>query len=294
MKGRIISIANQKGGVGKTTSCINLAAAMAHWNKKRRILMIDLDPQGNGSTGFGIKKNDREKNIYDVLSGRIAIEDAITKTMIQNLDIITATIDLAAAEFELQKMQNWQYILKNYLARIIDKYAYILIDCPPSLGLLTINSLVASNSIIIPLQCEFFALEGLSHLFNTIEKIKAHLNSNLQIEGVLLTMYDKRNRLTRLIEADVRGNIGEIVYKTIIPRNVALSEASSHGQPILVYNEHSLGAKAYLDLAREIYEKHRVDIEEDESSEDMLRNIVSRKDNINASNPIDIFVAQNE
>ena len=289
MKAKIISIANQKGGVGKTTSCINLSAAMASLRKNHRILIIDSDPQGNASTGFGIKKNNRKKNIYDALTGRLPIEACISPTMIPNLDIITATIDLAAAEFELQKVQSWQYILKNYLTKVAEKYSYIFIDCPPSLGLLTINSLVASNAIVIPLQCEFFALEGLSHLFNTIEKIKMHLNSSLQIEGVLLTMYDKRNRLTRLIETDVRGNIGGVVYQTVIPRNVALPESSSHGQPILVYNESSLGSKAYLDLAREIYTKYN--IETDDEIAASMKNLL--KANAIASSSIDVFMDNN-
>ena len=294
MKGRIISIANQKGGVGKTTSCINLAAAMAHLSKKNNILMIDLDPQGNGSTGLGIKRSERENNIYDVLTGRIDITEAITPTMIPNLDIITATLDLAAAEFELQKTSNWQYILQNKLAKILDKYAYVLIDCPPSLGLLTINSLVASTAILIPLQCEFFALEGLSHLFNTIEKIKVHLNSKLQIEGVLLTMYDKRNNLSKLIESDVRENIGELVYKTIIPRNVTLPEASSHGKPAIIYNQSSLGSKAYIELGREVFRKHRTDIDDESHLEKSTITTNTRFNTSKTSNTIDIFVGQNE
>lgn len=256
---KIISMVNQKGGVGKTTSCINLPAAMATLNNKLRFLIIDLDPQGNASTGFGIKRSDRQYNIYDVLTNRIDIKSAIRKTELKNLDIIPATLDLAAAEFELQKSNGWQYILQNNLESILKDYDYIFIDCPPSLGLLTINSLVVSNSIIIPLQCEFFALEGLSHLFNTIEKIKVHLNPKLQIEGILLTMYDKRNNLSKLIESDVRENIGDLVYKTIITRNVTLPEASSHGKPIIIYNRDSIGAKAYLNLAIEIYKKYNLD-----------------------------------
>ena len=255
---KIISMVNQKGGVGKTTSCINLPAAMASLNGNLKFLIIDLDPQGNASTGFGIKRSDREYNIYDVLTGKIDIKNAIRKTVLPNLFIIPATLDLAAAEFELQKSNGWQYILQNNLESISKEYDYVFIDCPPSLGLLTINSLVASSSIIIPLQCEFFALEGLSHLFNTIEKIKVHLNPKLQIEGIILTMYDKRNNLSKLIESDVRENIGDLVYQTVITRNVALPEASSHGKPIIIYNKESIGSKAYLNLAIEIYKKYNL------------------------------------
>lgn len=250
-KARIISIVNQKGGVGKTTSCINLPAALSALNDNK-ILVIDLDPQGNASTGLGLKRADREYNIYDILCDKIEVKLAIKQTALPNLYIIPSTLDLAAAEFELQKLNNWHYILKNKLANIAHEYNYIFIDCPPSLGLLTINSLVASNSVIIPLQCEFFALEGLSHLLDTIQKVKMHLNPKLQIDGVLLTMYDKRNNLSKHIEKDVRENLGDIVYKTIITRNVTLPEATSYGKPALLYNVNCSGAKAYMNLANEI------------------------------------------
>jgi chromosome partitioning protein len=294
MVGRIISIANQKGGVGKTTSCINIAAAVASLLKEKKVLMIDLDPQGNGSTGLGIKRSDRSKNIYDVLTGRIDIKEAIISTAIQNLYLIPATLDLAAAEFELQKTQSWQYIMQNKLSRILNDYDFIFVDCPPSLGLLTINSLVASNSVLVPLQCEFFALEGVSHLFNTIEKIKNHLNSKLRIEGVLLTMYDKRNNLTRLIENDVRENMGGLVYKTIIPRNVSLPEASSYGKPVLLYNSSSSGSKSYLELAKEILVKNHYDLDCVNESDESLNLNKTMHNKCMSSNPIDVFIEHNE
>ena len=255
-KAKIFSVVNQKGGVGKTTTCINIASSLATIYKNQRILIIDLDPQGNASTGMNIIQQDREKNIYDLLINNIKINDAIKATMIKSLDIVPSTLDLAAAEFELQKLTNWHFILKKILETISHKYDYIFIDCPPSLGVLTINSLVASTAVIIPLQCEFFALEGLSHLLDTIQKVKNHLNPELKVDGVILTMYDRRNNLSQYIEKDVRDYLGDVVYKTIVPRSIALPESSSHGKPIILYKPSSPGSVAYSSLADEINAKY--------------------------------------
>lgn len=253
-KPKIISFVNQKGGVGKTTSSVNLGAALSQLKKK--VLLIDLDPQGNSSTAVGLKNNQREVNIYDVLIGKIEIDHGIKKTELPNFDIISSTLDLAASEFELQKLPNWHYIFKRKLEDIHENYDFIFIDCPPSLSLLTINSLVASDSILIPLQCEFFALEGISHLIETIQKVKMNLNKNLKIEGVVLTMFDKRNNLSKFIEKDVRENLGELVYETLIPRNIALAESTSHGKPVCLYNPLSIGTQAYENLAKEFLKRN--------------------------------------
>lgn len=270
-KSKIISFVNQKGGVGKTTTAINLGASLSQLEKK--ILLIDLDPQGNSSTALGLKNNQREVNIYDVLISKIEIDHAIKKTELPNLDIISSTLDLAASEFELQKLPNWHYILKRKLDEISENYDFIFIDCPPSLSLLTINSLVASDSIIIPLQCEFFALEGISHLIETIQKIKINLNKNLKIEGVVLTMFDKRNNLSKFIEKDVRENLGSLVFQTIIPRNIALAESTSHGKPVCLYNQFSIGTHAYQNLANEFLRKN-LKIEKEEEKIDSFSDAV--------------------
>jgi chromosome partitioning protein len=246
---KIISFVNQKGGVGKTTTASNLATALAATNHK--VLLIDNDPQGNASTGFGIKEEIRENNLYHVLIGKENIENCIIKTELKCLDIVTSNVDLAAAEVELINLEKPQFILKQHIKNLSDKYDYILIDCPPSLGLLTINALTASSSLIIPLQCEFFALEGLKHLLETFKLIKNTLNPLLRISGIVLTMHDKRNRLTEQVEEDVRSCLGDLVYKTIIPRNVRVSEAPSYGKPVLIYDTHCSGSNAYIDLARE-------------------------------------------
>lgn len=250
---KIISIVNQKGGVGKTTTATNLATALAATYKNT--LLIDFDPQGNASTGFGIAVDQREKNIYDCLLGNYKMNDVICATDIPNLDIITSTVDLSAAEIELINFSKREYILKEHLENLIHNYDYIIIDCPPSLGILTLNALVASGSIIIPLQCEFYALEGLSHLLKTVQLVKEDLNTELKIEGIILTMYDRRNKLTELIENDVRDCLGDNVYRTVIPRNVRISEAPSHGKPAIIYDTRCAGSIAYLHLAKELLER---------------------------------------
>ena len=246
---KIIAIANQKGGVGKTTTAINLATAMAAIDKK--ILLVDADPQGNASTGLGISEDNRHPSIYSLLTNQRFDGNSIKKTLIPNLDLISSTQDLAASEIELANIEGREDVLKRILNEI-KGYDFIFIDCPPALGLLTINSLVAANSVLVPLQCEFFALEGLSALTNTIESIKSNLNKNIDLEGVVLTMFDKRNSLSSLVESDVRSHFKNKVYKTVIPRNVRISEAPSHGKPVLLYDTACVGSQAYIGLAKEI------------------------------------------
>jgi len=255
-KPRVLSIVNQKGGVGKTTTTVNLATALAAVGKK--VLVIDFDPQGNASTGLGIENNNREITSYDVVLNDTATSQAIQKTAVPNLHVIPATIDLSGAEIEMVSLVRREFRLKDALANAPEQYDYILIDCPPSLGLLTLNALTASNSVLIPLQCEFYALEGLSHLVKTIELVKANLNSALNIQGIVLTMYDRRNKFTEQIEGDVRGYFGELVYNAVIPRNIRMSEAPSHGKPALIYDMHCAGSKAYIQLASELIKREKI------------------------------------
>lgn len=252
MNCKIISIVNQKGGVGKTTTSGNLATALAAIGK--RVLLIDNDPQGNSTSGFGITKKN-VKTLYHVMSRVANISEIILDSCIPGLSIAPSDINLAALEIELVTQRNIRTILKENLKHIITKYDYVIIDCPPSLGLLTINALAASSSILIPLQCEFFALEGLKHLIETIKLVKTNLNSILRINGVLLTMYDRRNNLTKLIEDDVRECLGSAVYKTVIPRNVKLSEAASHGKPILLHDKNCSGALGYIEMTKEFLKR---------------------------------------
>jgi chromosome partitioning protein len=253
---RILALANQKGGVGKTTTAINLGTALAAIGEK--VLIVDLDPQGNASTGLGVDRRSREKSTYDVLVGDITLADAIQETSIPRLSIAPSTMDLSGVELEIASARDRAFRLRNAIGSVASQYSYVLIDCPPSLNLLTINAMSAANAILVPLQCEFFALEGLSQLIKTVEQVKATLNPGLTIHGIVLTMYDARNNLSAQVVDDVRQFMGDKVYQTIIPRNVRVSEAPSYGKPVLLYDLKCVGSQAYLRLASEIIQREKV------------------------------------
>lgn len=250
---RCIAIANQKGGVGKTTTAINLATAMAAVGKS--VLVIDFDPQGNASTGLGIPRRDRQVTSYDVLFGDSTVAAAIQTSTIPRLDLVPSSVELSGAEIELVSIPQRENQLQAALHQEPLDYDYILIDCPPALGLLTLNALVAADAVLVPLQCEFYALEGLSHLLQTIDRVHRHLNPRLEIQGVVLTMFDKRNNLSEAVASDVRAFFGDKVYQTVIPRNVRLSEAPSHGKPALIYDIRCPGSQAYIHLAGEVLKR---------------------------------------
>lgn len=251
--GRIIAIANQKGGVGKTTTAINLSASLASLGKK--VLAIDMDPQGNMSSGLGIDKNEVEKTVYDLIIENIGIEECICEEVIENLDVLPSNIDLSAAEIELIGVDNKEYILRDEVNKVKEKYDFIIIDCPPALSMLTINAMTTSDSVLVPIQCEYYALEGLSQLIHTIELVQDRLNPELEIEGVVFTMYDARTNLSLQVVENVKDNLNQNIYKTIIPRNVRLAEAPSYGMPINLYDPKSKGTESYLLLAEEVINK---------------------------------------
>ncbi len=253
-RARIIAIANQKGGVGKTTTAVNLATALAAVG--RRVLVIDLDPQGNASTGLGIRREARGATSYQLLLGETELESAVIATAVPRLSLVPASADLAGAELEISERPRREFLLSRAIRSRIGDYEDVLIDCPPSLNLLTINALVAADRVLVPLQCEFYALEGLAQLMQTIERVQQALNPRLVLQGVLLTMYDRRNNLCELIAADVRDHFGDKVYKTVIPRNVRISEAPSHGLPVLIYDHRCAGAQAYIQLAAEMLRRN--------------------------------------
>ena len=252
---RVLAVANQKGGVGKTTTAINLATALAA--VKCRTLLIDFDPQGNASTGLGFDRHHRPVTSYDLLMGEARLADAAIPTAVPGLDLVPSVVDLSGAEIELAHAERREFRLKSALSGEMGDYDYVVIDCPPALGLLTINALVAVDSLLIPLQCEFFALEGLSQLLDTVKRVKANLNPRLNLLGIVLTMYDKRNNLSAQVAADVRNHMGQMVYDTVIPRNVRISEAPSHGKPALLYDVDCAGSRAYLHLASEVLRRER-------------------------------------
>ena len=252
---KILAIANQKGGVGKTTTAVNLSTALAACG--HRVLLIDFDPQGNASTGLGVADSDRERNSYRLIADLVSLDNAICKTLVPSLDIVPTTMDLSAAEVELSELDRREHRLADAIATVRGRYDYVLIDCPPSLGLLTVNALSAADKVIVPLQCEFYALEGLSQLVRTINVVKQSFNPDLALQGIILTMYDSRNKLSDMVSTDVRDYFGELVYQTVIPRNVRISEAPSFGKPVLMYDLKSTGAQAYAALAAEVLNQEK-------------------------------------
>ena len=247
---RIIAVANQKGGVGKTTTAINLSSCLADAGKK--VLLVDIDPQGNATSGVGIMKQTLENTVYELFIGECTFSECLTDSAVDNLNVIPSNVNLSGAEIDLIGVENREYILKNILDTIKDLYEYIIIDCPPSLNVLTVNAMVAADSVIVPIQCEYYALEGLTQLLHTINLVKSRLNPDLEMEGVVFTMYDARTNLSLQVVENVKDNLQERVYKTIIPRNVRLAEAPSHGLPINLYDARSTGAEAYHQLAEEV------------------------------------------
>lgn len=248
--GKTIAVANQKGGVGKTTTTINLSACLAEKGKK--VLVIDTDPQGNTTSGFGIDKNDLENTIYELILGECSISDCIIKKVMNNISVIPSNVNLAAAEIELIGIDKKEYILKNEVDYVKDEYDFIIIDCPPSLNMLTINAMTTADSVLVPIQCEYYALEGLSQLIHTINLVKERLNPKLDMEGTVFTMYDSRTNLSMQVVENVKQNLNQKIYNTLIPRNIRLAEAPSHGMPINVYDAKSAGAEAYMNLADEV------------------------------------------
>ncbi len=251
--GRIIAIANQKGGVGKTTTSINLAACLAEMNKK--VLLIDIDPQGNATSGVGVDKYTLDKTVYDMIIGQCSIEECLLDNVLDNLSLLPSNVELSGAEIDLLEIENREYVLRDNVSKIKDKYDFIVIDCPPSLSMLTVNAMTTADTVLVPIQCEYYALEGLSQLVHTINLVKKRLNPELTIEGVVFTMFDARTNLSLQVVENVKENLKQNIYKTIIPRNIRLAEAPSHGIPINMYDSKSAGAESYRLLAEEVINK---------------------------------------